>query len=203
MAFPFLTVFIIFLLLYYVRRTTLTRRREEREAAFWAREEEAEHTPAKDLSTVAYIQVPLDRFPIGQSDEDELMLIEEELEEVSRKRLLNLNGMTNTDVKIEYGTANFETIVAMGEDFDRLITLLCDYAKGLIEADMEKEAIPVLEYGVEVKSDLSDNYTLLGECYRSLGMEEELAALRQTVESSELPLKDKILDAMSGERAEA
>ena len=197
MAFPFLTVFIIFLLAYYVRRTSLTRRREEREAAFWAREEEAEHTPAKDLSEVSYITVPLSEFPFGESDSDELMLVEEELEELSKKPLLNLNGMTNTDVKIEYGTANFDTVIAMGEDFDRLIVLLCDYAKGLIEMGMEKEAIPVLEYGVKIGSDMSDDYTLLGECYRSLGMADKLAELRQRVEASELPLKGKILQELA------
>lgn len=196
MAFPFLTIFIILLLAYYFRRATLTKRREEREAAFWAREDEAEHTPAKDLSTVEYIKVPLERFPIGETDSDELMLMEEELEELAKKPLLNLNGMTNTDVKIEYGTANFDTVTAMGEDFDRLIVLLCDYAKGLIEEGLEKEAIAVLEYGVEIGSDMSDDYTLLGECYRSLGMTDELAKLRQTVEASELPLKGKILQEL-------
>ena len=197
MAFPFLTVFIIFLLAYYVRRTSLTRRREEREAAFWAREEEAEHTPAKDLSALDYIKVPLEQFPIGASDADEVMMIEEELESLASKPLLNLNGMTNTDVKIEYGTANFNAIIAMGEDFDRLIVLLCDYAKGLIEEGMERETIPVLEYGVAIGSDLSDDYTLLGECYRSLGMADELAGLRQKVEASELPLKEKILQELA------
>lgn len=196
MAFPFLTIFIILLLAYYVRRTILTRRREEREAAFWAREEEAEHTPAKDLSTVKYIKVPLERFPIGKVDSDELMLMEEELEELAKKPLLNLNGMTNTDVKIEYGTANFDAVTAMGEDFDRLIVLLCDYAKGLMEEGLKKEAVAVLEYGAEIGSDMSDDYTLLGECYRSLGMEDELVKLRETVEQSELALKGKILQEL-------
>ena len=194
--FPFLTVFIIFLLVVYFYRAHNTKKREERVAAFWAREEEAKHTPAKDLSTVEYIKVPTDRFPIGALDDDDLMLIEEELVELADKPLLNLNGMTNTDIKIAYGTANFDAISAMGDDFDRLIVLLCDYAKGLIENGMEPEAIEVLEYGRQIGSDVSENYTLLGECYRSQNMEEAYASLVQFVEASDLPLKQSILEGL-------
>ncbi len=191
--FPFLTVFIIFLLVVYAIRARNTHKRERIVAAFWEREEEAMHTPAKDLSQAPYVKVPVDNFPIGVCDEDDLMLMEEELLELSGKPLLNLNGMTNTDIRIEYGTSNFDTITAMGEDFDRLIMLLCDYAKGLLENDFMQEAVTVLEYGVSIGSDVSENYTLLGECYRSQEMYDKLARLTDTVEHSSLPLKESVI----------
>ena len=193
MAFPFLTVFIIFLVITYIRRESLSKRQREREEAFWAREEEAAHTPAKDLSTLRTIEVPLARFPIGRIDDDDLMMIEEELISLSKRRIMNLNGKTNTDIKIEYGTANFDVVSRMGEDFDRLIMVLCDYAKGLMQGGYDREAVAVLEYGAQIGSDISANYTLLGECYHALGRDDELERLKEEVRASELPLKESIL----------
>ncbi len=191
--FPFLTVFIILLIAYHIRRTTLTRRREKREEEFWAREKEAENAPAKDLASLEYIRIPLERFSFGVVDDDELMMLEEELKALSQKPLLNLDGMTNTDVRLDYGAANFDAVTQMGEDFDRLIVVLCDYAKGLIEAEREDLAVRVLEYGVEIGTDISANYTLLGECYRQMGQEEQLAKLKEKVEALQLPLKESII----------
>lgn len=191
--FPFLTVFIILLIAYSIRRTTLTRRREQREEAFWAREKEAEHAPARDLSTLEYIRVPVERFSFGAVDDDELSMLEEELLTLAKKPLLNLDGRTNTDVRLDYGAANFDAVSQMGEDYDRLIVVLCDYAKGLMEAGREDLASGVLEYGVEIGTDISANYTLLGDCYRHAGEEAKLAGLRSKVEASQLLLKDSIL----------
>ena len=197
--FPFLTVFIIFLLVTYLRREQLRNKQKKREEAFWAREEEANMAPPKDLSQIEYVKIPLELLPIGQVDDEDLAIIEDELLELSEKPILNLDGKTNTDVKLEYGAANFGAISDMGENFDRLIMLLCDYAKALIEGGHENEALPVLEYGAGIGSDISANYVLLGECYRSLGMEEELEKLKEMVEASGLPLKERILSELNEE----
>ena len=181
----------------YAIRAYNTHKREKIVAAFWEREEEALHTPAKDLSQVSYVKVPVDSFPIGECDDDELMLMEEELQELSAKPLLNLNGMTNTDVRITYGTPNFDAVTAMGEDFDRLIVLLCDYAKGLLEHELISEAIVVLEYAVSIGSDVSETYTLLGECYSESGRKDALAGLIETVEQSSMPLKESVIRTLS------
>ncbi len=196
--FPFLTVFIIFLLVVYFYRAYNTKKREKIVAAFWEREEQAKHTPAKDLSQAGYITVPIDSFPLGRCDSDEVMLIEEELLRLSKKRLLNLNGMTNTDVRIEYGTSNFDAVCAMGEDFDRLIVLLCDYAKALIENGFTKEACVVLEYGADIGSDVSENYTLLGECYHENSMDLQLDELIRRVEESEIIRRQSVLEQLNG-----
>ncbi len=194
--FPFLTVFIIFLLVTYVRREMLRKRQREREEAFWAREEEAQHVPPKNLSDLEYVHLPLEELPIGVFDDDDLMLIEDEICSLSKQRILNINGKTNTDIKLLYGTANFDAVCAMGENFDRLVMLLCDYAKELILKDKKKEAAAVLEYGVRIGSDISANYTLLGECYLSLERTEDLEKLKSYVAESTLPLRQKITDEL-------
>lgn len=189
----FLTIFLALLIAYAIRRAQLDARRQKREKEFWDREEAAKHAPAIDLSTVDYIKVPLDSFPIGEVDDDEIMLIEDELREISTLRMLSIGDKTNTDLKLEYGTSNFEKVTEYGERFNRLLTLLCDYAKGLIEGGREDLAVNVLEYGVDIGSDISANYTLLGDIYSNLGYSDRLGELISKVEASSLLLKDSIL----------
>lgn len=194
----FLTIFLLLLIAYAIRRAQLDARREKREKEFWDREEAAKHTPAVNLDEVEYIKVPVERLHIGEVDEDDIMTIEGELLEISSKRMLSISDKTNTDLKIEYGTANFEKVTEYGESFNRLLTLICDYAKSLIEYDREDLAVDVLEFGVEIGSDISDNYILLGDCYNKLGYQDRLSALKVKVEQSSLLLKNAILRELNG-----
>lgn len=192
---PFFTVIMIFVVCITVYRMIIEQRRIQRENEFWDREEDAEHVPPVDLATLSYIHMPPNGFPlVAQGEEAEAM--EAELLELSQKPLLNLSGMTNTDLKMTYGTANFEKMQEIGEDFDRLEILIVDYSKLLMEQGKFKEATEALEFGIEIKTDISSNFTLLGECYEMLKMTDQLKTLIETAENSKLLLKTKVLDSL-------
>lgn len=112
---------------------------------------------------------------------------------MSTHKLLNLTGKSNTDLKLEYGVPNFDTMTKIGEDFDRVCVLLNSYAKILKEAGLHKDAIEVLEFAVGVGSDISETYTLLADYYRESGQDQKLEFLKGKVSSSEMLLKDSIL----------
>ena len=196
MGFPILAIFIIFVIFLSVRYSQTNKAIQEKEEKFWSREEEAEHTPAKDLSTLTYISVPINDFPFGEVDSEEAAIIEDSLREISEKKMLNLSGKTNTDLKLEYGTANFETMQEIGENFDSLLLLLCDYAKVLIEAGRYPDAITVLEFGGRIGSDISSNYTLLGDCYEFLNQPAKIEALIETVNNMGLLLGRSITKSL-------
>ena len=193
MAFPFLTVFMIFILALTARYAVLNKRREEKFEKFWEREAAADHTPAKDLSDLPYLSVPLDRFPIGKWDADEILMIEDRLKELSQKKMLNLTQESNTDLKLKYGTDNLEVLSEIGENYNELTVLLCDYAKALMETGDYDGAKTVLEYGVSVDTDVSTNYTLLGDCYVNLNTVEKINTLKEQVRNRHLLLGKKIL----------
>ena len=193
MAFPFLTVFMVFIIGLSIRYAVLNKRREEKFDRFWEKEKEADHTPAKDLSTVSFLKVPIQSFPMGKWEDDEIAMIEERLRALSEKKLLNLTGKTNTELKLEYGTANLEIMSAIGEDFNELTVLLVDYAKALMEKHDYEGAAAVLEYGMSVGTDVSSDYTLLADCYLALGHPEKIELIKEQVQNRDLLLEQKII----------
>ncbi len=198
MAFPFLTFFIVFLIALALRYAYLTKKQNDREEAFWAREEEAQHVPKKDLSELDYITIPVDDLPVGKYDDDEIRGIEDAILALSKKRLINITGMTNTEVKLAYGTDNLEVLSAMEEDYNELTVLLVDYAKALIEHEDYEAAKKVLSFGVEIGTDVSANYELLGDCCLALDQKKEIEDLKQTVLKRHLLLESKILFYLDG-----
>lgn len=198
MVFPFLTVFIIFLIALSLRFAWLKKNQYDREKAFWDREEAAAHVPAKDLSELSYIRVPIESFPLGRYDSDEIQSIEDALVRLGEKRIINITGMTNTEVKLAYGTDNLEALSAMEDSYNELTVLLCDYAKELMEHGDYESAIPVLEFGVSIATDVSANYELLGDCYVAVGKPEEIEPLKQRVMERHLLLESKVLYYLDG-----
>ena len=171
----------------------IRKRQEQYYTDFWEREARADATPAVDLNNLTYITIPLDRFPLHFSDDSEITVIEDELVSLSTQRILNLAGMSNTELKETYGAPNLEELIKIDENYQRLSVLIVDYAKSLMEHDMIEEAINVLEFGVETGSDVSTNYTLLADCYVSSGMKDKLPALRQKVTDRHMMLESSAL----------
>ena len=192
MAFPFLTIFIIFVLWLALRYATVKKKTSEKYDNFWEQEAQANNTPAKDLSTLDYLKIPVNRFPFDKWEDDEIQMIEVQIKELSEKRILNLTGKTNTELKLEYGTANLDAMTEIGDNFNTLIVLLVDYAKALMQRGDYEEAAKILEYGASVRSDISSNYMLLGDCYVALHKQKQIPVIREQVESMNLMLGHKI-----------
>ncbi len=197
MGFPILPFFLLFLILLAIRLHSLYAKQEQQEAEFWAKEQQANITPAKDISNLRYITIPIEKFPLNFSTDEEVIKIETELKELSTHRLLNLSGVTNTDLKLTYGVPNFETMSQIGEDFDRMCVLLNSYAKALMEAERLDDVITVLEFAVGVRTDISESYTMLAKCYKAKELEGKLDMLKTQVSESNLMLKESILQKIS------
>lgn len=193
MGFPILPFFLIFLILLAFRLKKLDAKQEQQEADFWTKERQANITPAKDISNLRYITIPMEKFPLNFSNDEKVIEIENELKELSTHKLLNLIGVTNTDLKLTYGVPNFETMSQIGEDFDRVCVLLNSYAHALMEAERVDDVITVLEFAVGVGSDISESYTMLADCYEQKHMYEKLDLLKTQVEKSNMILKHSII----------
>jgi len=96
-------------------------------------------------------------------------------------------------LKEAYGVANLTTMQSIGEDFDLLTITLKDYGAALIEQGLLADAISVLEFGVAIGTDISQNYNMLGDCYLALGKTDKISYLIEQVESRNLMLAPSIL----------
>ncbi len=193
MAFPFLTIFMAFIIFLAVRQATIKKHRQDAEDAFWEKEAEANVKLAVNLDDLCYITIPLEKFPLGFSNDSEILAMENRLQELSTMRILNLTNVTNTDVKLTYGVPNFDKVTSYGDNFDELTLLLKNYALSLIDHQMIAEAMTVLEYGVGIGTDISQHYVLLGECYVTLDKTQKLTDLINLVDASSLVMKSSIL----------
>ena len=67
---------------------------------FWQREHEADFSRNKDISMLEYISVPKEVLPFNEQTNDiELIQIQKDISDVMSKKMINLSGMTNTDIK--------------------------------------------------------------------------------------------------------
>ena len=81
MGFPILPFFLIFLIWLTFRIKSLDAKQEKQQKDFWDRERAANITPAKDISNLRYITIPIEKFPLNFTDDPKVLEIENELQE--------------------------------------------------------------------------------------------------------------------------
>ncbi len=183
MKFPFLASCILFILV-LTRAIRISRRKQgAEEESFWDREAKANSVRKKSLDSLDYIQIPFDRLPTGTRTEDpavaESLRI---LRDLSTQKIVNLTGYTNTELKLEYGTANITVLSEYDQNYTVLARTLQTWADALWEAGCREEAAAVLEFALETRSDISRTYYRLAEYYSSRG---DSARIRDLISAAE------------------
>ena len=196
MAFPFLGLFIIFLSVaaYYRKRATAQQKKVTED--FWSREDQANQVRRKDISNLPYINIPLEKFPIGISDDEELTDYENDLKNLASRKILNLSHQSNTDLKLAYGPANLPALSEYDQNYTTLLRNLVAYADCLIKNGFKAEAVPVLEFGISIDSDIRANYTLLAELYREQGNAAKIQKLIDKAASLDSMMRSAILEQL-------
>ena len=196
MAFPFLGLFIIFLSVaaYYRKRATAQQKKVTEN--FWSRENQANQVRRKDISNLPYITIPLEKFPIGISDDEELTDYENDLKFLASRKILNLSHQSNTDLKLAYGPANLPALSEYDQNYTTLLRNLVAYADCLIKNGFKAEAVPVLEFGISIDSDIRANYTLLAELYREQGNASKIQELIDKASSLDSMMRSAILEQL-------
>ena len=194
---PLLLPYIIILLsVLALLRNRTNRTSNKNQDIFWEKEQRANHTRKQDISGLDYIQIPLDTFPIGRFTDEKLTSLEQTLTSLSNRKILNLSGISNTDLKLQYGAANLPVLSECDANFTLLARTITAYGERLAELGHWKEAILILEFGIQCKTDLSKNYTLLGTLYRDHDDSAKIQQLVEIVQNMDLLLKDSILQQL-------
>lgn len=155
--------------------------RSETEQAFWAREQRSNSVRRKSLDNLAYVKIPLETFPTHLlNDNPDVMECIEILEALTSQKIVNLTGWSNTDLKLEYGTANLTLLSEYDQNYTVLVRTLQKWADLLIQNDYQREAVPLMEFAVATGSDVSRTYYALADYYTSTGQGEEIRRLRET-----------------------
>ena len=171
---------------------------DERVRAFWEREREADGTRKKNLDTISYIKVPnwitLDSLSSSlPTNDEELNRCNDILNSLMSQRILNLTGMTTTDIKLEYGPANVNIVDEYDQNFTLFAQTIYAYGERLHTLGFDHEAMRVLRFGIDSLSDISGNYKLLATLYIKYGQQDKIPELRETANNLNSLLKNSII----------
>ena len=146
--FPILAIFIVFCLLlnFYIRKGDGSQQKVMDD--FMEKERKSNAVRKKDISKLDYITIPFDKIPVKLETSTEKALFE-----LADKPMVNLVGISNTDLKLTYGTANLEVLTQYENNFLDFVSLLPDYATELSEAGEKETALMLLEFAVSVNAD--------------------------------------------------
>jgi len=155
-------------------KKNLRAEQKEREN-FWVREAQANLVRKKNIDHLDYISIPNGILSILSSKEEEpfpeCCRIVDGLRE---SKILNLSGITNTDLKFQYGVGNLTLLSQYDENFTLLIRTLQQAAGKCLELQDMDNAKALMEYAVSIGTDITASYVELAKLYLAEGNTEKL-----------------------------
>lgn len=178
MNLAFLASFIAFILIITINIKRQSKSAREIEKNFWEREHESNSVRKKPLDSLNYITIPLEIFPTHILQEDQtVMECIDIMETLTSQKIVNLTGYSNTDLKLEYGTANLTVLTEYDQNYTVLVRTLQKWADILIARSYVPEAAVLMEFAVSTNTDVSRTYYQLADYYASQGEFQKIRSL--------------------------
>lgn len=134
-------------------------------AVFWDKENKANTTRKVDISNLNYITIATDKLPMEKNQDPAINECHNTIIELSSKKILNLTGVSNTELKLKYGVANLNSLSDFDNNYTILVRTLQKWAQLLYDRERLLEAAQVLEYAMSINTDIVKTYRLLSQIY--------------------------------------
>ena len=192
------TVPIIIIVFSVVFKTVVNRKpKNDPDALFMERERMANLTPKKDISGLPYIKVPVSELPLDvPTESEETKERQDIIRSMADKQVLNLTGITNTDLKLEYGAPNINILSAADGNYTRLIQSITYLSEDYINSRHLSEARRLLEYGISIGTDSRRSYLMLASIYKEEGTPEKIAPLIESAKKIDSLLRESIISSL-------
>ncbi|MCR5626284.1 MAG: hypothetical protein K6F99_03090 [Lachnospiraceae bacterium] len=197
MKFPIFTSIILLVILLNFRLRRQKKKELKSDEDYWKKEREAFTTPRKDISNLPYIKIPED-LPLDFPCEDDLVTeCRNTIKNLSKDKIINLNGMSNTDIRLTYGTLNYEPLAMADTRYLTLIRYLSQLGQKYCELGFTKEAEEILKYSLDIGSDVKSSFLTLANIYYDSGREELMATLQEKAAAITTLSRDSVVNALS------
>lgn len=194
MNFGLLASFIVFSLFISLEIKRHSKKAKNSEENFWARESQANSVRRKSLDDLNYIKIPLETFPMHLlNDNPEVIDCIDTIKSLADRKIVNLTGWSNTDLKLEYGTANITLLSEYDQNYTLLVRTLQKWADALTEAGYQLEACALMKFAVSTQTDVSRTYYQLADYWFSRGEAFRIPQLIQTAEGLRSSNRDTII----------
>lgn len=189
--FPFVALFSFIIYISTKKSISL----EDQKAAFLQREISANSTRRKNIDNMDYITIPFEKLPFLSNPSENIAYYEKKMRSLEGKRILNLGGISNTDLKLTYGAANLPLLTQYDENYLTLVTTCDRWGYALINEGYDSEALILLELAVEMGCDSSGIYSNLNMLYQARGID-KTQYLIDKISSSNSSSKNIILNKL-------
>lgn len=189
-------IILIWIGIFHLKKKRVSLTEEQRTKEFWNQERKANEIRKQDISNLPYIQVPVDSLPLSSSDNAQIQEFQTVIKQLSDKKILNLTGISNTELKLQYGPSNLETLTEYDSNFTTLVRTISNWGQCLYELGQITEAKTVLEYGISCKTDIKKNYILLAKIYKDSHETSKITDLIATAESLNTLMKSSIISSL-------
>lgn len=208
MNFPssFPVVFIWFLIAIFIFRHHMrknTKAQEQVTHAFWKKEESSLVVRKKDLSPEDYLHPTI-------RDEDlkdetfyldlgmpEIYRQELYLKELLSTKMVNFQHITNTDLRLMYGTAMIKVIEGYEDNWNAYINTLYLIGNKLIDTKAHLYGAKLLEEGLTIGTDNRAHFLLLAKYYKEQGKTQALEQLIVKATHLQSLTKDALLKELN------
>lgn len=181
MKFYILASLIMFCLVIYRANKRHQRILKKEEQSFWDRERHSNNVRRKPLDNLDYITIPFDRLPVDiMPENDTVKECLDTLHILDTQKIVNFTGYTNTELKLEYGTANITALSQFDQNYTLLVITLQKWADVLYDAGLQDDAAVILEFALETKTDISKTYYTLAEIYSNRNETDNILNLIQS-----------------------
>ncbi len=156
---------------------------------FWERERSSYKAPSRSTSDLEYISFP-DDLPLNIStDNPQIKEYQETLVNLTKESVLDLSGISNTDIRFAYGNKNMEDLSRADARYMTLCRSLNSLSKAYMELGHKEEAVTLLNFAVDCGSTMKESWQILGQHHMENGDKKSLEALIE--KAGEIP-DDKI-----------
>jgi len=195
MKFPIFASFILFVVWVTIEIARRNKKDSKLSEEFWNRESKANHVRKKPLTDLTFITIPYDTLPFFvMSDDPNVQECQQKIQELSDKKIVNLTGLTNTDLKLQYGASNLPALSEYDNNYTILVSTLFAWAQILYSNQYTQDAQTILEYAVSIKADISGVYKILCSIYSENEQPEKIKLLEETAGELHSILRTPILN---------
>ncbi len=184
MNFYYLASLIIFCLVIYRAMKKDTRAGQKNNDQFWDRENQSNSVRKKSLDNLNYITIPFENLPTHIMTEDaNIKEYLDTLQILSTQKIVNFTGYSNTDLKLEYGTANLNFLSEYDQNYTLLVLTLQKWGEVLYNAGLQDDAATIFEFAVEISTDIGKTYYTLAQIYADRGETNKISHLVEIAET--------------------
>lgn len=190
---------IIIIVLYFIMRIDLNKVNKkvtDEKQSFWNKEYKSNEIRKQDVSSLDYIKIPLDKLPIKDTTDENLLALQYSIINLSKVSILNLTGVSNTDLKLQYGVANLNFLSECDNNYTLLVNSLYKWGSYLYDNGQLDDAKIVLEYGITCNTDISKNYILLANIYKEQNTPNKIDKLLDIISNLNTFRKESILSSV-------